>query len=200
MHMDNTSNYSGYTNKTDTRQYIANMSDEDKRLFYCLSHKAQHALIHSTWGGDTESIFTGLNGSTCEKEQKGSTLLEALASDAAKRQLSIVPQETQPISGKCPSNKPVEPRSKKPVVVKMQETISEQVFNMSPSLVVGNSGVTLSSQPIRLASADLFGNTQEPLYHQHQIGKVGFSFLGFFCWGGYYPSVLISCYAGLILS
>ncbi|KAJ9063737.1 hypothetical protein DSO57_1037848 [Entomophthora muscae] len=51
---------------------------------------------------------------------------------------------------------------------------------MSPSLVVGNSGVTLSIQPIRLASADLCGNTQEPLYHQHQIEKAGFSFLGLF--------------------
>ncbi|KAJ9062636.1 hypothetical protein DSO57_1008658 [Entomophthora muscae] len=68
----------------------------------------------------------------------------------------------------------------KAVVVPAQEIVSEQVFNKSPSQVVGNSGVMLSIQPIILASADLFGNTPEPLYHQHQIGKAGFSFLDLF--------------------
>ncbi|KAJ9073272.1 hypothetical protein DSO57_1018286 [Entomophthora muscae] len=141
------------------------MPDEDKVLFYCLSHKAQRALICGTQDGDTESIFTGLDGLTRAEEQQDSTLLEALTSDASKYQPSIVPQETQPISGKRPSNKPAELRPKKPVVVPMQETMGEQVFDASPSLVVGNSVVTFISQPIRLAYANLFGNTQEPLYH-----------------------------------
>ncbi|KAJ9081809.1 hypothetical protein DSO57_1010918 [Entomophthora muscae] len=156
------------------------MSDEDKRLFYCLSHKAQCALICSTWDGDTESIFTGLDGLTCAEEKQDSTLLETLTLDASKPQQPILPQEFQSVSGKRPSNNPAEFCPKKPVVVPKQETVSEQVFNTSPSLVVENSGVTLSSQPIRLASADLFGNTQEPLYHQHHIDKAGFFFLGLF--------------------
>ncbi|KAJ9077229.1 hypothetical protein DSO57_1018771 [Entomophthora muscae] len=86
---------------------------------------------------------------------------------SSKQQQPIEPQESQPVSEKGPSSKPAESHSKKAVVVPAQETISEQVFEKSSSLVVGNSGVTLSSQPIRLASVNLFGNTQEPLYHQH---------------------------------
>ncbi|KAJ9089303.1 hypothetical protein DSO57_1014257 [Entomophthora muscae] len=69
------------------------MSDEDKRLFYCLSHKAQHALIHGTQDGDNESIFTGLDGLTCVEEQQGSNPLKTLTLDVFKRQQPIVPQE-----------------------------------------------------------------------------------------------------------
>ncbi|KAJ9068949.1 hypothetical protein DSO57_1023489 [Entomophthora muscae] len=67
---------------------------------------------------------------------------------------------------------------------------------MSPSPVVENSGVTLSSQPISLASADLFENTQEPLYHQHQIGKAGFSFLGLFVGEDIIPQFLFLAMQG----
>ncbi|KAJ9059680.1 hypothetical protein DSO57_1038889 [Entomophthora muscae] len=94
-------------------------------------------------------------------------MLETLTLNAYKHQQPIVPQELQLVSEKCPSNKPAESCSKKTVIAPTQDTVSEQDFDTSPSPVVGNSGVTLSSQPIRLVSADLFGNTQEPLYHQH---------------------------------
>ncbi|KAJ9083787.1 hypothetical protein DSO57_1031203 [Entomophthora muscae] len=108
-----------------------------------------------------------LDGSTCAEVQKDNDPLVALTLDASKQQQLIEPQESQPVSEKCPSSKPAESHSKKAVVVPAQDTISEQVFVKSSSLVVGNSGVTLSSQPIILVSANLFGNTQEPLYHQH---------------------------------
>ncbi|KAJ9079691.1 hypothetical protein DSO57_1032868 [Entomophthora muscae] len=142
------------------------MSDEEKRLFYFFQ-KAQHALIHGTWDENTKSVFTGLDGLTYAEEQQGSTPLETLTLDAYKNQQPIVPQELQPVSEKHPSNKPAESCLKKTVIAPTHETVSEKVFDISPSLVVGNSGVTLRSKPIRLASADLFDNAQESLYYQH---------------------------------
>ncbi|KAJ9085297.1 hypothetical protein DSO57_1015317 [Entomophthora muscae] len=141
------------------------MSEEDKRSFYCLSHKAQHVLICGTQDRDTKSIFTDFNGFTFTEVQQGNTPLADSTLDVYKWQKPIVPQELQPVSEKRPSNKPAESHLKKVVNGPLQEIIIEQVFDNNTSPLLGNSGVTLSSPSIRLASANLFGNTPEPLYH-----------------------------------
>ncbi|KAJ9061569.1 hypothetical protein DSO57_1019183 [Entomophthora muscae] len=62
--MSNTSNNSSISNKTDTRQMAAQMSEADCHHFCGLSKEAKVALIHGLCQVETGSLWSGQESST----------------------------------------------------------------------------------------------------------------------------------------
>ncbi|KAJ9052561.1 hypothetical protein DSO57_1032940 [Entomophthora muscae] len=143
--MDNVSNYSRCTKKMDVNQHIEEMSEEDKILFFSLSHKARQVLICGIRDGYTKSHFISFEDPTCTEVQKDKDLLVALKLDTPKQQ-PVDPQELQLAPEKRPGNKPAEPCSKKVVVAPVQEADRKQVFEKPSSPAVISSEVPISGK------------------------------------------------------
>ncbi|KAJ9086820.1 hypothetical protein DSO57_1000442 [Entomophthora muscae] len=145
------------------------MPENDRKLFFSMTRAAQKALIQGLRDQDTGTEFSGMEGPKLFASQK-------------KKVVKSLPKELQPsISEKQPNKEPAEERPAKQLALEVEQPhVASQLEELHPTPPVGSSGTHCNVDAQTHASADVFGNTQEPLHAQYQLDEKGFSFQSLF--------------------